>query len=51
MRLTVIRLASKGHHYKLKLVEALPKSSVKLYFPSEFGVDHYKNTFKQDQVS
>ncbi|KAL5324783.1 hypothetical protein ACEPPN_005901 [Leptodophora sp. 'Broadleaf-Isolate-01'] len=42
-------LASKGHHYKLKLVEALPKSSVKLYFPSEFGVDHYKNTFKQDQ--
>ncbi|KAH9203551.1 isoflavone reductase family protein [Leptodontidium sp. 2 PMI_412] len=41
-------LASKGHHYKLKIIEALPTSSVKLYFPSEFGVDHYGHMFPQE---
>jgi hypothetical protein len=43
------RLSSKGHHFKLKILETLPSSSVTLYFPSEFGLDHYGHTFPQEQ--
>ncbi|KAM0582024.1 hypothetical protein ACHAP0_001425 [Verticillium nonalfalfae] len=31
------------------LLRALPQSSVKLYFPSEFGVDHYVHDFAHDE--
>ncbi|KAM0274941.1 hypothetical protein ACHAQH_007709 [Verticillium albo-atrum] len=38
-----------GHHFKEKLLRALPQSSVKVYFPSEFGVDHYVHDFAHDE--
>ncbi|KAM0573557.1 hypothetical protein ACHAP9_001995 [Verticillium nonalfalfae] len=38
-----------GHHFKEQLLRALPQSSVKLYFPSEFGVDHYVHDFAHDE--
>lgn len=34
------RIGASGHHFKQKLLEAMVGSSVSLYFPSEFGVDH-----------
>ncbi|KAJ9663615.1 hypothetical protein H2201_005576 [Coniosporium apollinis] len=34
-----------GHDFKDRLLRALPDSSVKIYFPSEFGVDHYVHDF------
>lgn len=40
-------MSSKGHHFKDAISQALPSSSVKLYFPSEFGVDHSVHDFKQ----
>ncbi|KAH7369170.1 isoflavone reductase family protein [Plectosphaerella cucumerina] len=38
-----------GHHFKEKLLRALPQTSVKLYFPSEFGVDHYVHDFPHEE--
>ncbi|KAJ5190368.1 uncharacterized protein N7498_009353 [Penicillium cinerascens] len=34
-----------GHSFKEKLVQALPHTKVQVYFPSEFGVDHYVHDF------
>jgi hypothetical protein len=34
-----------GHSFKEKLLQALPQSEVQIYFPSEFGVDHYVHDF------
>lgn len=34
-----------GHSFKGKLLEALPHTNVQVYFPSEFGVDHYVHDF------
>ncbi|KAJ5753604.1 uncharacterized protein N7511_007757 [Penicillium nucicola] len=34
-----------GHSFKEKIVEAIPQTDVQLYFPSEFGVDHYLHDF------
>lgn len=34
-----------GHSFKEKLLRALPQTDVQLYFPSEFGVDHYVHDF------
>jgi hypothetical protein len=34
-----------GHSFKEKLVQALPHTNVQVYFPSEFGVDHYVHDF------
>lgn len=34
-----------GHDFKDRLLRALPDSPVKLYIPSEFGVDHYVHDF------
>ncbi|KAM0328014.1 hypothetical protein ACHAQA_005413 [Verticillium albo-atrum] len=38
-----------GHHFKEKLLRCLPSTSVKLYFPSEFGVDHYVHDFRHEE--
>ncbi|KAF7587787.1 hypothetical protein BBP40_006697, partial [Aspergillus hancockii] len=34
-----------GHTFKDQLLRALPKTNVKVYFPSEFGVNHYIHDF------
>ncbi|CAI7607297.1 unnamed protein product [Penicillium pancosmium] len=34
-----------GHSFKEKLLQALPQTEVQIYFPSEFGVDHYVHDF------
>lgn len=34
-----------GHSFKDKLVQTLPHTNVQVYFPSEFGVDHYVHDF------
>lgn len=34
-----------GHSFKGKLLQALPHTNVQVYFPSEFGVDHYIHDF------
>ncbi|KAI9038309.1 isoflavone reductase family protein [Aspergillus affinis] len=34
-----------GHSFKEKLLRALPQTDVQVYFPSEFGVDHYVHDF------
>ncbi|KAJ5934458.1 hypothetical protein N7466_004005 [Penicillium verhagenii] len=34
-----------GHAFKDKLARALPQTDVQVYFPSEFGVDHYVHDF------
>lgn len=38
-------MGSKGHEFKEQLIRAIPKTPVRLYFPSEFGVDHYVHDF------
>ncbi|KAJ5733948.1 hypothetical protein N7493_002734 [Penicillium malachiteum] len=34
-----------GHTFKANLARALPHTNVRIYFPSEFGVDHYVHDF------
>lgn len=34
-----------GHSFKEKLLHSLPHTDVQVYFPSEFGVDHYVHDF------
>ncbi|EXA45740.1 hypothetical protein FOQG_09304 [Fusarium oxysporum f. sp. raphani 54005] len=38
-----------GHHFKEALLRSIPGSGVKLYFPSEFGVDHYVHDFPHEE--
>ncbi|KAM3423094.1 hypothetical protein BST61_g553 [Cercospora zeina] len=38
-----------GHTFKDSLVDAIAKSDVKLYIPSEFGVDHTLHDFSQPE--
>ncbi|KAK2601988.1 hypothetical protein QQS21_004414 [Conoideocrella luteorostrata] len=38
-----------GHAFKEKLLRALPLTAVKLYFPSEFGVNHYLHDFPHEE--
>ncbi|TVY67177.1 Isoflavone reductase-like protein TP7 [Fusarium oxysporum f. sp. cubense] len=38
-----------GHHFKEALLRSIPGSGVKLYFPSEFGVDHYVHDFSHEE--
>ena len=40
-------ISSKGHELKDKLAQVLPATKVKLYLPSEFGVDHTVHDFVQ----
>lgn len=34
-----------GHAFKTRIAQALPRTDVRIYFPSEFGVDHYGHDF------
>ncbi|KAJ5823392.1 hypothetical protein N7447_005732 [Penicillium robsamsonii] len=34
-----------GHDFKAKIAAALPRTDIRVYFPSEFGVDHYGHDF------
>ncbi|XHG05763.1 hypothetical protein AWENTII_008976 [Aspergillus wentii] len=38
-------IGPEGHAFKETLLRGLPATSVKLYIPSEFGVDHYVHDF------
>ncbi|KAJ4152729.1 hypothetical protein LMH87_009252 [Akanthomyces muscarius] len=38
-----------GHHFKEALLRSIPGSAVRLYFPSEFGVDHYVHDFPHEE--
>ncbi|KAL5358550.1 isoflavone reductase family protein [Aspergillus floccosus] len=38
-------IGASGHEFKEKLLRALPNTNVQVYFPSEFGVDHYVHDF------
>ncbi|KAF5639737.1 isoflavone reductase family [Fusarium tjaetaba] len=38
-----------GHHFKESLLRSIPASGVKLYFPCEFGVDHYVHDFQHEE--
>lgn len=38
-----------GHHFKARLLHCLPLTSVSLYFPSEFGVNHYVHDFSHEE--
>ena len=38
-----------GHHFKETLLRSLPQTCVRLYFPSEFGVNHYVHDFAHDE--
>ena len=38
-----------GHNFKDSLVDAIAQSNVKLYIPSEFGVDHTIHDFSQPE--
>ncbi|KAK8927899.1 hypothetical protein H634G_05532 [Metarhizium anisopliae BRIP 53293] len=38
-----------GHAFKEKLLRSLPATSVSLYFPSEFGVNHYIHDFPHEE--
>ncbi|KAF3916372.1 hypothetical protein ABW21_db0206144 [Orbilia brochopaga] len=46
-----VRIASRDDDFKSKLAAAIvsPSSSVKLYLPSEFGVDHYLHDFQHPE--
>ena len=45
VHILVNAVGATGHDFKEKLLRALPGSDVRLYFPSEFGVDHYVHDF------
>ncbi|KAJ5544809.1 hypothetical protein N7535_006803 [Penicillium sp. DV-2018c] len=34
-----------GHEFKTRIAATLPRTNIRLYFPSEFGVDHYGHDF------
>jgi len=38
-----------GHHFKEQLLRSLPQTNVNLYFPSEFGVNHYIHDFEHEE--
>ncbi|KAJ5662435.1 uncharacterized protein N7477_010051 [Penicillium maclennaniae] len=45
VQILVNTVGPSGHSFKEKLVQALPHTDVQVYFPSEFGVDHYCHDF------
>lgn len=46
VQILVNTVGPSGHSFKEKLIRALPHTGVQLYFPSEFGVDHYIHDFQ-----
>ncbi|EAW12303.1 isoflavone reductase family protein [Aspergillus clavatus NRRL 1] len=45
VNILVNTIGASGHAFKEKLLRALPQTGVQVYFPSEFGVDHYVHDF------
>ncbi|KAJ5156244.1 hypothetical protein N7492_009047 [Penicillium capsulatum] len=45
VQILVNTVGPSGHTFKEKLARALPHTEVEVYFPSEFGVDHYVHDF------
>ncbi|KAJ5115518.1 hypothetical protein NUU61_001277 [Penicillium alfredii] len=45
VQILVNTVGPSGHSFKEKLLQALPHTGVQVYFPSEFGVDHYVHDF------
>lgn len=45
VQILVNTIGPEGHRFKTKIAAALPRTKVKIYFPSEFGVDHYGHDF------
>ncbi|PYI01377.1 isoflavone reductase family protein [Aspergillus sclerotiicarbonarius CBS 121057] len=45
VHILVNTVGASGHAFKEKLLRALPQTQVEVYFPSEFGVDHYVHDF------
>ena len=45
VHILVNAVGASGHDFKEKLLRAIPASDVRVYFPSEFGVDHYVHDF------
>ncbi|KAA8642008.1 hypothetical protein EYZ11_003969 [Aspergillus tanneri] len=45
VQILVNTVGASGHEFKEKLLRALPETEVEVYFPSEFGVDHYIHDF------
>ncbi|RAK98287.1 isoflavone reductase family protein [Aspergillus ibericus CBS 121593] len=45
VHILVNTVGASGHAFKERLLRALPQTQVEVYFPSEFGVDHYVHDF------
>ncbi|OQE20705.1 hypothetical protein PENFLA_c016G03281 [Penicillium flavigenum] len=45
IQILVDTIGPAGHDFKTKLVDALPGTNIRVYFPSEFGVDNYAHDF------
>ncbi|KAJ5961801.1 hypothetical protein N7501_006742 [Penicillium viridicatum] len=45
VQILVNTIGPAGHDFKTKIAAALPQTNIRVYFPSEFGVDHYVHDF------
>ncbi|GLI75908.1 hypothetical protein PoHVEF18_004174 [Penicillium ochrochloron] len=45
VQILVNTVGPSGHSFKERLLQALPHTDIQVYFPSEFGVDHYVHDF------
>ncbi|KXG53014.1 uncharacterized protein PGRI_000640 [Penicillium griseofulvum] len=45
IQILVNAIGPTGHDFKTKIAAALPRTDIQVYFPSEFGVDHYGHNF------
>ncbi|CAG7919860.1 unnamed protein product [Penicillium olsonii] len=45
VNILVNTIGPEGHGFKTKIAATLPRTGVQVYFPSEFGVDHYGHDF------
>ncbi|CAI7661629.1 unnamed protein product [Penicillium discolor] len=45
VQILVNTIGPAGHDFKTKIAAAPPQTNIRVYFPSEFGVDHYGHDF------
>ncbi|KAJ5138556.1 uncharacterized protein N7515_003404 [Penicillium bovifimosum] len=45
VHILVNAIGPSGHEFKTRIAATLPRTNIRLYFPSEFGVDHYGHDF------
>ncbi|KGO36151.1 hypothetical protein PEX1_030550 [Penicillium expansum] len=45
VQILVNTIGHAGHDFKTKIAAALPRTNIRVYFRSEFGVDHYGHDF------